>query len=120
MRVAADDDLPVGLQPFDNPLADILSVPALVCSARYAPQTEELQPLPDVPHRKPAHGGELVALEIGLMPVDDKDPLPGSGVVQGQSLVGDESIFLHPVVLVALDVVVADDEVQPATPVKLV
>ncbi len=118
VRVAADDDLPMGLQPLDHPVSNPLPIAGRTCPARYAAQAEELQPLPHVPRHHPAHGVEPVALEIDLMPVNDEDPLPGSGVVEDQPFVRHEPVFLHPVALAALDVVIAHDEVQPALPVK--
>jgi hypothetical protein len=63
---------------------------------------------------------ESVALEIGLMPVHAKDPLPGAGVLQDQPLVRHHPFLLHPIVPVALDLVVAHDELQPLLSVKLV
>jgi hypothetical protein len=63
---------------------------------------------------------ESVALEIGLMPVHAKDPLPGAGVLQDQPLVRHHPILLHLLVPVALDLVVAHDELQPLLSVKLV
>jgi len=118
--VATDDNSPIGLQPLDNPPSNPAPILGVAWSARYASGTEELQSLPDVPRHKPAHDVEPVTLKIGLMPVNYKEPLPGSRVVQDQSLVSDDSVFLHPTVLATLDVVVAHDEVKPILPVKFV
>jgi hypothetical protein len=79
-----------------------------------------LQPFPDVTRPESTHGVEPVALEIGLMPVHAKDPLPGAGVLQDQPLVRRHPILLYLIVPVALDLVVAHNELQPLLSVKLV
>jgi hypothetical protein len=88
--------------------------------AGWASHAEKLQPFPDVTRPESAHGVESVALEIGLMSMHAKDPLPGASVLQDQPLVRHHPFLLHPIVTVALDLVVAHDELQPLLSVKLV
>jgi len=118
--VATDDDLLVGFLPLDDLLPDILPVAATAFPAWYASQAEYLQLLPDIPGHEPAHEVEPVALEIYLMPVNDENPLSGFGVVQNQPLVDSKPVFLHPTVPPVLAVVVAHDEVQLVSAIKLV
>ena len=120
MCVAADDDLLVDLLPLDDLLPDILPVAATAFPAWYASQAEYLQLLPDIPGHEPAHEVEPVALEINLMPVNDKDSLSGFGVAQNQPLVDSKPVFLRPTVPPILAVVVAHDEVQMVSAIKLV
>jgi hypothetical protein len=55
---------------------------------------------------------EAITLEIGLMPMNHKNTLPGSGVSQDESLLSDHSIFFDLVAPASLDVVVAHDKVK--------
>ncbi len=71
-----------------------------------------------MPDYEPAHDIETITLEIGLVPVNHKDALPGSGMSQDQSLLGDHPVLLDMITPASLDVVVAHDEVEPILLVK--
>jgi hypothetical protein len=115
--VSADDRLPAGSHPVDDPSVNAALLPDVGREACAAPHAEALEVLESA-HGPPAHDAQPIALEIGLVSVDDKDLLARLCVIQDQPFVRDEPVFLHSVALAALDVVVAHDEVQPALPVK--
>jgi hypothetical protein len=71
-----------------------------------------------VAHQQSSNYVKLIALEFGLMPMNDKYLLPGPGMPQDQCLFGSDAILLHPMAPHTLDVVVAQDEVQPFPSVK--
>jgi hypothetical protein len=117
--VSADHNLPTGSRPLDDPPVGTTLLPDVVREARIASHAETLEMLKDT-HRAPANYTQPVALEISLVPVHDKHLLSGLGVFQDQPLVGDQSSLVYTVSLAILNVMVADDEVQPALAVKLV
>jgi hypothetical protein len=110
VRVTADYSLPAGPHPVDDPPVDTTLFPDVVWKAHIASHAETLEVLKGT-HSAPADHTEPVALEIGLVSMDDKHLLPGLGVFQDQPLVGDQSILVYAMSSAILNVMVADDEV---------
>jgi hypothetical protein len=116
--VSADDRLPAGSHPVDDPSVNAALLPDVGREACAAPHAEALEVLESA-HGPPAHDAQPIALEIGLVSVDDKDLLARLCVIQDQPFVRDEPIFLHAMALAILYVVVAHDQVQSLPEVKL-
>ena len=116
--MTTDDALLIGSNPPDHRLLNLSLLPGMAHAVRDAGNIQKLQALPDIPDHEPAHDIETVTLEIGLMPVNHKDALPGFGMSQDQSLLSDHPLLLYVVAPVFLDVVIAYDEVEPILLVK--
>jgi hypothetical protein len=67
---------------------------------------------PDVSGHEAGDAVDSVALEIDLMTVNDEDSLVGLSVSQDQPFVGCQPILLHSTVLKALDIVIAEDQME--------
>jgi hypothetical protein len=120
MRVTTDGDSALVFHPLNDPLLNPSSLGGAAILAGGLHPAEELKPLPNVAHQQPPDYVKLIALQIGLMPMDDKYLLPGPGMPQDERLFGSDAILFHLTASQALDVVVAQDEVQPILSVKLV
>ena len=71
-----------------------------------------------MPDHEPARDIEAVTLEIGLMPVNHKDALPGSDMSQDQPFSSGHPVLLYVIAPASLDVVVAHDEMESVLLVK--
>jgi hypothetical protein len=71
-------------------------------------------------NHKSACSQKLVVAQVSLMSVNDKDALPSLGMLQHQSFTCYQTIFLHPILSVVLDLMVTEYQVQSALPVQLV
>jgi hypothetical protein len=120
MRVTTDGDELLVFHPLDDLLLDLLSLAGAALLAGGLHQAKELKSLPNVAHQQSSYYIELIAFEVSLMSVNDEYLLPRPGMPQDQRLFGYDPIFLHLAASDALDVVIAQDEVQPTLPVKLV
>jgi hypothetical protein len=112
--MATDDDGLIGLLPLDDPTADLFSTFGVAGETRSAANDKELQLFPDVASQEPTCSVKPIALEIGLVTVNDKDALFGLRVMQDQSFVSNEPVFFHSVPTPVVDIVISHDKVQSA------